>query len=90
MKLNPNCVPFNIYLKRWQYFNTKNNEFKNKYNKKLQEKLIPNINDMYLPELSLSLPLAISKIKCNPNCVPNDAYIKRWNELSLFKKVLKK
>ena len=90
LKINPKCVPFDIYLKRWTYFNTKYNETENKRMQKVQEQLIPKLNDSYLPELTLSLPLAIAKIKKNPNCVPNDAYIKRWNELYLVKKVLKK
>ena len=90
LKINPKCVPFDIYLKRWTYFNTKYNETENKRMQKVQEQLIPKLNDSYLPELTLSLPLAIAKIKKSPNCVPNDAYIKRWNELYLVKKVLKK
>ena len=39
---------------------------------------------------SLSLPLAINKIKSSPKCVPFDLYIKRWNELKTKETYTKK
>ena len=81
IKKNPKCVPFQIYLERWKYFN-------DKYKKanKLNEKPKPVINDALLPSTQLTLPIAITQIKNNPQCVPFEAYMKRWNELKITKK----
>ena len=81
IKKNPKCVPFQIYLERWKYFN-------DKYKKanKLNEKPKPVINDALLPSTQLTLPIAITQIKNNPQCVPFELYLKRWNELKTTKK----
>jgi len=81
IKKNPKCVPFQIYLERWKYFN-------DKYKKanKLNEKPKPVVDDALLPPTQLTLLIAISKIKSNPLCVPFEAYMKRWNELKTMKK----
>ena len=81
IKKNPKCVPFQIYLERWKYFN-------DKYKKanKLNEKPKPAVDDALLPSTQLTLPIAIHKIKNNPLCVPFEAYMKRWNELKTMKK----
>lgn len=81
IKKNPKCVPFQIYLERWKYFN-------DKYKKanKLIEKPKPVIDDAQLPSTQLTLPVAINQMKNNPLCVPFEAYMKRWNELKTTKK----
>ena len=81
IKKNPKCVPFQIYLERWKYFNDKY-----KKRNKLTEKPKPVINDALLPSLMLTLPIAINQLKSNPLCVPFDLYLKRWNELKTIKK----
>jgi hypothetical protein len=74
MKKNINCIPLDAYIERW-------NRAKNLKNiSKIQKKPVI-VDDKLLPELSLSLPVAIHKIKNSPKCVPFDLYIKRWNEL---------
>jgi hypothetical protein len=74
MKKNINCTPLDAYIERW-------NRAKNFKNiSKIQKKPVI-VDDKLLPELSLSLPIAIHKIKNSPKCVPFDLYIKRWNEL---------
>ena len=81
IKKNPKCVPFQIYLERWKYFNDKYKKANN-----LNEKPKPVVNDALLPSTQLTLPVAINKIKNNPLCVPFEAYMKRWNELKTMKK----
>ena len=71
--------PFNVYIERWTTLHNKKHKVSNK---KSDE---PIINDLLLPELSLSFPIALSKIKANPKCVPEELYIKRWNELKTLK-----
>jgi len=79
MKKNPKCVPFQIYLERWKYFN-------NKYKKSKPSKPIVIVDETLLPSVLLTLPIAINKIKSNPLCVPFDLYVKKWNELKTIKK----
>ena len=81
IKKNPKCVPFQIYLERWKYFNNKYKKANN-----LNEKPKPAVDDALLPSTQLTLPIAINKIKNNPLCVPFEAYMKRWNELKTMKK----
>ena len=81
MKKNPKCVPFQIYLERWKYFNEKH-----KKATRVKEKPKPVVNDTLLPSIQLTLPVAINQIKNNPLCVPFEAYMKRWNELKTLKK----
>ena len=81
IKKNPKCVPFQIYLERWKYFNDKYKKANN-----LNEKPKPVINDALLPSTQLTLPIAINHIKNKPQCVPFELYLKRWNELKTMKK----
>ena len=81
IKKNPKCLPLNAYIERWNTLKNKKNKTKNKKE--------PVVDDKLLPELNLSLPLAIHKIKTNPKCVPFDLYIKRWNELKISEKYIK-
>jgi len=78
MKQNINCVPLDAYIERW-------NRAKNLKNVSKIQKNPVIVDDNLLPELSLSLPIAIHKIKNSPKCVPFDLYIKRWNELKTIK-----
>jgi hypothetical protein len=71
--------PFNVYIERWTTLHNKKHKVSNK---KSDE---PIINDLLLPELTLSFPIALSKIKANPKCKPEELYIKRWNELKTLK-----
>jgi len=71
--------PFNVYIERWTTLHNKKHKVSNK---KSDE---PIINDLLLPELTLSFPIALSKIKANPKCRPEELYIKRWNELKTLK-----
>jgi hypothetical protein len=67
--------PFKPYIERWQSLHNK----KYKISKKVDDE--PVINDLLLPSLSFTFPIALSKIKANPKCIPAELYIKRWNEL---------
>jgi hypothetical protein len=67
--------PFKPYMERWQSLHNK----KYKISKKVDDE--PVINDLLLPSLALTFPIALSKIKANPKCIPAELYIKRWNEL---------
>lgn len=80
IKKNPKCVPFQIYLERWKYFNDK---YKKRNNKPEPPKAM--INDALLPSIMMTLPIAINKIKNNPLCVPFEVYLKRWNQLKTIK-----
>ena len=80
IKKNPKCVPFQIYLERWKYFNDK---YKKRNNKPELPKAV--INDALLPSIMMTLPIAINKIKNNPLCVPFEVYLKRWNQLKTIK-----
>ena len=80
IKKNPKCVPFQIYLERWKYFNDK---YKKRNNKPEPPKAV--INDALLPSIMMTLPIAINKIKNNPLCVPFEVYLKRWNQLKTIK-----
>ena len=71
--------PFNIYIERWTTLHNKKYKVSNK---KSDESII---NDLLLPELTLSFPIALSKIRANPKCAPEELYIKRWNELKTLK-----
>ena len=71
--------PFNVYIERWTTLHDK----KHKVSKKKSDE--PIINDLLLPELTLSFPIALSKIRANPKCIPEELYIKRWNELKTLK-----
>ena len=95
---NPKCVPFKVYIDRWKYFNKKYIDKQNRKNKKyIQNKNNKNnitntiviIDESLLPPFNLSLPVAITKIKNNPLCVPADSYIKKWNEIKLLAKYKK-
>jgi len=81
LKKNPKCIPFDAYLERWKYFYNKKTRIQ-----KSSIKEIPKIKDALLPELTLSLQIALQKIKSNPKCVPFELYFKRWNELKLLNK----
>ena len=81
LKKNPKCIPFDAYLERWKYFYNKKTRMQKSYIKE-----VPKINDDLLPELTLSLQIALQKIKSNPKCVPSELYFKRWNELKLLNK----
>jgi hypothetical protein len=89
IKKNPNCVPFQLYIERWKYFNKKHTNKQNKKNKK--NNIITNtiIDESLLPPFNLSLPIAITKIQNNPLCVPSDLYIKKWNEIKTLTKYKK-
>jgi hypothetical protein len=92
IKKNPNCVPFQVYVDRWRYFNKKYNNKKNKQNKQNKQNNLTNtiiIDESLLPPFNLSLPIAIIKIQNNPLCVPTDLYIKKWNEIKLLAKYKK-
>ena len=80
IKQNPKCVPFQIYLERWKYFNDKY-----KKSNKLIETPKPIVNDALLPSTQLTLPIVISKLKNNPLCIPFEAYLKRWTDLKTTK-----
>ena len=77
LKKNPKCVPFQIYLERWKFFN-------NKYKKRNGHVDPPPkvvIDETQLPSLSVTLAVAIDEIKRNPLCNPFEVYLKKWNEL---------
>ena len=88
---NPNCVPFQIYIERWQYFNKKYTEKQNRQNKNKIKNNFTNtiIDESLLPPFNLSLQVAMSKIQNNPLCVPADLYIKKWNEIKSLAKYKK-
>ena len=48
------------------------------------------IDDSLLPSFDLTLPIAITKMKKNPKCVPVELYIKRLNERKILLKYKKK
>ena len=90
---NPKCVPFQVYIDRWKYFNKKHIEKQNRQNKNKNKNNFTNatviIDESLLPPFNLSLPIAIIKIQNNPLCVPSDLYIKKWNEIKLLAKYKK-
>ena len=81
MMKDTKCIPFKVYVERWTYLK----KIKDK-KKKITLKELPTINDKLLPSLDLTLPIAMSKIKENIECVPFDLYVKRWNELKIIHK----
>ena len=81
MMKNPKCIPYKVYVERWTFFKKKQDK-----KKKLILKDLTIINDELLPSISLTLLIAMSKIKENKNCVPFDLYVKRWNELKILSK----
>jgi hypothetical protein len=82
---NPKCVPFKVYVSRWEDLKLKDNR-----KKKIKIQESPVVDDSLLPSLSLSFPIAMSQIRKNPKCVPFDLYIKRWNECKVLNKHKKK
>jgi len=82
---NPKCVPFKVYVSRWEDLKSKDNR-----KKKIKIQETPVVDDSLLPSFSLSFPIAMSQIKKNPKCVPFDLYIKRWNECKVLNKHKKK
>ena len=76
LKKNPKCVPFQIYLERWKFFN---NKYKKRNGHVEPPKVV--IDERQLPSLSVTLAVAIDEIKRNPLCIPFEVYLKKWNEL---------
>jgi hypothetical protein len=76
LKKNPKCVPFQIYLERWKFFNNKHK----KRNGHVEPPKVV-IDERQLPSLSVTLAVAIDDIKRNPLCIPFEVYLKKWNEL---------
>ena len=83
IRKNPMCIPFQVYIDRWKYFNKKHIDRQNRQNNYIIKPIII-VDESLLPPFNLTLPIAINKIQNNPLCVPADLYIKKWNQIKLL------